>query len=118
MSNEELIALKEQIKKEVIAEMEIKKENQNTWQKIKNEYKEEFEKFNFIDHWEFIDLNNNLHTRDEQIIATYPLQSAIGTLLRITNKSKTIAKMDIGYEEAKEMVDKILSILKENRKNH
>ena len=117
MNEQEMIALKEQIKKEVIAEMEIKKENQNTWQRIKNEYKEEFRKFNFIDHWEFIDSNNDLHTRDEEILAEYPLQSAIGTLLRIVNKSKTVTKMDISYEEAKEIVDKILSILEERRRN-
>lgn len=113
MSNEELIALKEQIKKEVIAEMQAKKENQNTWQRIKNEYKEEFKKFNFIDHWEFTDINNNLHTRDEEIRAEYPMQNAIGTLLRIVNKSKTVTKMDISYEEAKNIVEKILNILKE-----
>lgn len=93
--------------------MQVKKENQNTWQKIKNEYKEEFQKFNFINHWEFIDTNNNLHTRDEEIRAEYPMRNAIGTLLRITNKSKTIAKMDISYEEAKDIVEKILNILKE-----
>lgn len=113
MNEQELKTLKEQIKKEVIAEMQVKKENQNTWQKIKNEYKEEFQKFNFINHWEFIDTNNNLHTRDEEIRAEYPMQNAIGTLLRITNKSKTIAKMDISYEEAKDIVEKILNILKE-----
>lgn len=113
MSEQELKSLKEQIKKEVLAEMEIKKENQNTWQRIKNEYKEEFEKFNFIDHWEFINADNQVISRDSEIIATYPLQNAIGTLLRIANKSKTIAKMNISYEEAKDIVEKILNILKE-----
>ena len=47
------------------------------------------------------------------ITATYPLQNAIGTILRIINKSKTISKMNINYQEAKEIVDKILNILKE-----
>ena len=113
MSEQELKTLKEQIKKEVIAEMQAKKENQNTWQRIKNEYKEEFEKFNFIDHLEFVNSENQLITRDEEIGATYPLQNAIGTLLRIVNKSKTVTKMDISYEEAKDIVEKILNILKE-----
>lgn len=113
MSEQELKNLKEQIKRELMAEINTKKENQNTWQKIKEEYKDEFSKFNFIDHWEYINSNNELMSRDTEIIATYPLQSAIGTLLRIANKSKTVAKMDISYEEAKDMVEKILEILKE-----
>lgn len=113
MSEQELKSLKEQIKKEVLAEMKIKKENQNTWKRIKNEYKEEFEKFNFIDHWEVINADNQVISRDTKILATYPLQSAIGTLLRIINKSETVAKMDISYEDAKYIVEKILNILKE-----
>lgn len=113
MSEQELKILKEQIKREVIAEIEAKKESQNTWQRIKNEYKEEFEKFNFIDHSEAINVNNELIIKDTMITATYPLQNAIGTILRIINKSKTISKMNINYQEAKEIVDKILNILKE-----
>lgn len=113
MNEQEMKVLKEQIKKELIAEMQAKKENQNTWQRIKNEYKKEFNKFNFTDHWEYTDINNNLHTRDEEIKAEYPMQNAIGTLLRIVNKSKTVSKMDISYEEAKDIVEKILNILKE-----
>ncbi|MCI8640327.1 MAG: hypothetical protein HFJ59_00370, partial [Clostridia bacterium] len=54
MNEKELLELKEQIKRELLAEINTKKENQNSWQKIKEDYKEEFNKFDFIDHWEFI----------------------------------------------------------------
>lgn len=113
MSEQEVQALKEQIKRELLAEMNTKKENENSWKRLKDEYKDEFSKFNFIDHWEFTDINNNLHTRDEEIKAEYPLQSAIGTLLRIVYKAKSVTKMNVPYEELKEIVDKILAILKE-----
>lgn len=117
MSENEIKELKEQLKRELLAEMNTKKENQNTWQRIKEEYEEEFSKFDFVDHWEFINSENKLITRDTPVSAKYPLQNAIGTLLRITNKAKTVSKMNITYEEAKDMVEKILSILKENRDN-
>lgn len=42
--------LKEQIKRELLAEMNTKKENENNWKKIKTEFEEEFSKFDFIDH--------------------------------------------------------------------
>lgn len=116
MSNEELQELKEQIKQEILREMNTKKENENTWNKIKNKYKDEFRKFNFIDHWEFIDTDNRIISHDEEIIAEYPIQNAIGTLLRIIYKSKTVNKMNVPYEEAKRIVEDILGIMKDSQK--
>ncbi len=116
MSEQEIKALKEQIKRELLTEINIKKENQNTWQKIKEEYEEEFNKFDFVDHWEYVDADSKVISRDTTISVKYPLQSAIGTLLRIAKKSKTVSKMNISYEEAKDIVEKILCILKEKQK--
>lgn len=95
MSEKELLELKEQIKKELISEMNTKKENESNWKKIKEEYKEDFSKFDFIDHWEFINANNELISKDEKISTIYPLQNAIGTLLRIVYKSRTVNKCRI-----------------------
>ena len=95
MSEKELLELKEQIKKELISEMNTKKENENNWKKIKTEFEEEFSKFDFIDHWEFINANNELISKDEKISTIYPLQNAIGTLLRIVYKSRTVNKCRI-----------------------
>lgn len=116
MSENELQELKEQIKQEILREMNTKKENKNTWQKIKEEYKDEFSKFDFIDHWECINVNNKLISRDTKIFATYPLQNAIGTILRILYKSKTVTNMNINYEEAKQIVESILGIMKDKQK--
>lgn len=113
MSENELKELKEEIKRELLAEMNTKKENQNTWQRIKEEYEEEFSKFDFVEHWECINPSNELVTKDTPVSAKYPLQNAIGTLLRISNKAKTVSKMNITYDEAKDIVEKILNILKE-----
>lgn len=113
MSEQDLLKLKEEIKQEIIAETNAKKESQNAWNKIKEEYKDEFSKFDFIEHWEYTDADNRVISRDTQVSAQYPLQSAIGTLLRIIYKSKTVAKMNIDYENAKDTVERILNILKE-----
>lgn len=113
MNEKELLELKEQIKRELLAEINTKKENQNSWQKIKEDYKEEFNKFDFIDHWEFINSNNELISRDEKISTLYPLQSAIGTLLRIVYKSKMVNKINVDYKEMKDTVEQIMNILKE-----
>lgn len=113
MSENEIKELKEQLKKELLAEINAKKENENVWKRIKEEYEDEFSKFDFVDHWEFINSENELIVRDTPVSARYPLQNAIGTLLRISNKAKTVSKMNITYEEAKDIVEKILNILKE-----
>lgn len=113
MSEKELLEIKEQIKKELLAEMNTKKENENNWKKIKTEFEEEFRKFDFIDHWEFINSKNELISRDEKVSTAYPLQNAIGTLLRIIYKAKTVNKINAEYEDMKEIVEKIMNILKE-----
>ena len=113
MNEQELKCLKEQIKQELLAEINTKKENENSWKKIKDEYKDEFSKFDFTEHSQWIDCDEILHTKDEEVSAIYPMQNAIGTLLKIVFKSKTIAKMNVPYEELKDVVEKILKILKE-----
>ncbi len=46
MSEKELLELKEQLKQEIIAEMEKKKEVQTNWLRIKKEFAEDFKMFN------------------------------------------------------------------------
>lgn len=114
MSEQELKALKEQIKQELIEEMK-KPRQENLWKKIKQEYKEEFNKFNYIEHWEAMNCEGRLVTRDKEVIAEYPLTNAIGTLLRITYKAENVSKINADYEEVKKTVGSILNILKEKR---
>jgi len=116
MSEIELKELKEQIKQEIIAEMNTKKENENNWKRIKQEYEEEFKKFNYIDHWEATIEDGRVISRDKEVNAIYPLQTAIGTLLRIVYKADTVSKMDAKYEDMKNIVEQILNILKANKK--
>lgn len=115
MSESELKELKEQIKQEVIAEINAKKENENNWKKIKQEYEEEFKKFNYIDHWETTTGDGRVISRDKEVNAIYPLQNAIGTLLRIVYKAETVSKMNVKYEDMKNIVEQILNILKTNK---
>ncbi len=113
MSENELKELKEQLKKEILAEMNTKKENENNWKRIKQEYEDEFEKFDYINHWECINCNNKLITRDKEVKAAYPMQSAIGTLLKIIYKAESVAKINAKYEDMKSIVEGILTVCKE-----
>lgn len=98
MLENELKELKEQIKQEILKEMNTKKENESNWSKIKKEYEEEFKK---------------LITRERDI---YTLQNATGTILRIICKTDSVNRININYEEAKEIVEGILGIMKNKQK--
>lgn len=115
MTEQELQALKEQLKQEILQEMNTRKENENNWKKIKNELKEEFEKFNYINHWECLNCDNQLISRDTEVNAGYAMQNAIGTLLRIIYKAENVSKINAKYEDMKLVVEKILEVLKENK---
>lgn len=115
MSEQELKALKEQIKQELMEEI-IKPKQENLWKKIKQEYKEEFKKFNYTNHWEAVNCEGKLVTKDTKVIAEYPLTNAIGILLRITYKVENVSKINADYKEVKEIVGNIINILKERRK--
>lgn len=98
MDKEQIEELKEQIKQEILKEMNTKKENESNWSKIKKEYEEEFKK---------------LITRERDI---YTLQNATGTILRIICKTDSVNRININYEEAKEIVEGILGIMKNKQK--
>ena len=111
MSEQELNALKEQIKKELMQEMS-KPKKETVWKKVKKEYEEEFKKFNYIDHFETTSCDGRLISRDKQVLAEYPMMNAIGTLLRIKYKVDNVSKINADYNEMREIVGKILGILK------
>lgn len=115
MSEQEIKSLKEQIKRELLEEMKRSKK-ENVWKRVKKEYIEEFKKFNYIDHWEALNCNNQLITRDKEVLVEYPMQNAIGTLLKIIYKVDSVSKITASYEDVKEITEKILNILKEKQK--
>lgn len=98
MSETELIELKNQLKQEILEEINSRKVNENNWKKIKDEHEEEFKK---------------LITRERDI---YALQNAIGILLRLLYKAENVSKIDASYEEMKSIVEQILDVLKQNKK--
>lgn len=116
MSEQEIKRLKEELKKEILAEMNTKKENENNWKKIKIELEQEFDNLDYINHWECLNANNELISKNTKVSVKYPLQNAIGTILRIVYKAENVSKINANYEDMKSIVEQIFNILKQNRK--
>ena len=98
MSEKELLELKEQLKQEIIAEMEKKKEVQTNWLRIKKEFAEDFKMFN----------------KDNSEKNQYHLENAIGTLLKLLYKANNVSKIDKKYEDMKLVVEQLINVLKAN----
>ena len=117
MSEKEMLELKEQLKQEILKEIDNKKKNQNNWNKLKKELKEEIEQFNYINHWKFTDpTTGEIKSSDNEVIVEYQLQNAIATFLKVIYKVKTIAKINANYEDMKSITVQLLNVLKLNMK--
>lgn len=95
MGEKELLELKEQIKKELLAEMNTKRRVGTVWEIVKQEYKEQIEELNKIP-------SDN-----------HSLEDAIRTIIRAKYGVRSVAKIKADYEEVKTIVEKIINILKE-----
>lgn len=97
MSNEELQELKEQIKQEILAEMNTRKRVGTVWEIVKKEYEEEIKEVNKIP-------SDN-----------HSLKDAIRTIIRAKYGVRSVANIKADYDEVKEIVEGILGILKEKK---
>lgn len=98
MSNEELQELKEQIKQEILAEMNTRKRVGTVWEIVKKEYEEEIKEVNKIP-------NDN-----------HSLEDAIRTIIRAKYGVRSVANLKADYDEVKEIVESILGIMKDSQK--
>ena len=94
MSNEELQELKEQIKQEILSEMNTRKRVGTVWEIVKKEYEEQIEEVNKIP-------NDN-----------HSLEDAIRTIVRAKYGVRSVANLKADYDEVKEIVEGILGIMK------
>ena len=97
MSEQELIKLKEEIKQEIMAEMNTRKRVGTVWEIVKKEYEEEIKKANKIP-------GDN-----------HSLEDAIRTIVRAKYGVRSVANVNANYEDIKSIIEKVLDILKENR---
>ena len=88
MSESELLELKNQIKQEILAEM-------NT---VKKEYENQIKELNKIP-------NDN-----------HSLEDAIRTIVRAKYGVRSIANINATYEDIKNIVEQILNVLRQNKK--
>lgn len=109
MSEQELKALKEEIKQELLKELqEPKPKRETVWSRIKKEFKEEAKLFNYEYDWTI----DGRKTKQTKHFENEVFQS-IGTLLRFKYKERLVNNITTDYEEVKDIVEKILNILKE-----
>ena len=74
----------------------------DNWDKLKQEFKTEFEKFNYT--------RNN-----KTIICSLSLQEAVSILLRIKYKAKNVREIQEPYNNIKNFTIKILNILSKDK---
>lgn len=98
MSENELKELKEQIKQEILAEMNTRKRVGTVWEIIKKEYEQEINEVNKIP-------NDN-----------HSLEDAIRTIIRAKYGVRSVANLKADYDEVKEIVESILGIMKDSQK--
>lgn len=98
MTDEEINALKEEIKQELLSEMNTRKRAGTVWETVKSEYQEQIKEVNKIP-------NDN-----------HSLEDALRTIVRAKYGVRSISNITASYEEVKSIVENILKILKENRK--
>lgn len=98
MSNEELQELKEQIKQEILSEMNTRKRAGTVWEIVKKEYEEQIEEVNKIP-------NDN-----------HSLEDAIRTIVRAKYGVRSVANIKADYDEVKRIVEGILGIMKDSQK--
>lgn len=115
MSEQELLELKKQIKQEILAEVNMRKENENNWKKIKQEYKEDFKLFNYEYDNRVLGIDYKYYTKKEEKHFENQVSNAIGTLLRLLYKVKNVSNINVDYEEMKNIVGQILDVLKRNK---
>ena len=75
----------------------------DNWDKLKAEFKTEFEKYNYI-------------RNDKQVICSLSIQEAISILLRAKYKVKSVREIQEPYENIKNFTMQILDILGKDRK--
>lgn len=98
MSENELKELKEQIKQEILSEMNTRKRVGTVWEIVKKEYEEQIEEVNKIP-------NDN-----------HSLEDAIRTIVRAKYGVRSVANIKADYDEVKRIVEGILEIMKDSQK--
>lgn len=115
MTNEERIT---QLESEVLALKEDMKRNRkaNVWKKVKDKFSSELTSFDWVDIHEITRCDGTPITFKQNMIESYHIQQAIGTLVRIALKRKGLNYLEeTDKEAAEEMMKEILEIMKKRR---
>lgn len=115
MSDEEFNALKEEIRQELLEEFKNKKK-MTLWKKLKKQYEEDFKMFNYTKDNKVTGKDFNEYIRKDEVHLEDEVQLVIATTLKLIYKERYVDRISADYEEVKLIVENILKILKENRK--
>ena len=104
----EILGLKEELRKNKKA---------TVWKKVKENFREEFDSFNWIDEFNFTNTDGKLITHKSGMNESYNISQAIGTLVRIASKRKSINHLEESdFDRAIKMTQQILEIMKNERR--
>lgn len=106
MTEQEFQTMKEQVKADIIRDMEKVKRNKIMIRGVMDEYNSEFEKFDWVDH----SASRGYQNQHE----AYKLRTAIGAILRITLQKRRLEQIPEELElVVRGTIDQILKIMQE-----
>lgn len=85
----------------------------NIWKKVKRKYEKDFDKFSWIDKWNSTDCNGKSISFENFRNVSYCMPQAIGTLVRIALKKKSLNSLEEqDFEKADRITKNIIEIMK------
>lgn len=109
--NERIVALEKEVSN--LKEELQRTRKANVWKKIKRKYEKDFDNFNWTDKWNITDYNGEAISFDNFRNVSYCIPQAIGTLVRITLKKKSLNSLDEqDFEKADRITKDIIEVMK------
>lgn len=91
----------------------------NIWKKVKDKFESDFNKFNWIHTHTFTNYSGEKVTHKKDMIESYHISQAIGTIVRITLKRKGLNYLEEQDKEKAEKITKeILEIMEREMKTN
>lgn len=104
----EILGLKEELRKN---------KKPTVWKKVKENFRKEFDSFNWVDEWNFTNIDGKLITQKNDMNESYNISQAIGTLVRIASKRKGVNYLEESdFDRAIRMTQQILEIMQNERR--
>lgn len=113
----ELLELAPIIRQEIERVRAEERENRSAWQRVKREFAERLNGFDYIEKTEFYVVGKTRGSCEREIRYSWKVTGALSTLLRAVYRVENIAKIPAEKEpEVREFVDQVLRLMEERRR--